>query len=165
MNEELLAAVTAKVLEKLSARTPEKPAFTETGKESCPKALLVGKEPLQDLGFHYVCAAPYEAVVIGSLTAGQLLSFGEEAVLDALLAGLPVYLYSPGLPTGSNKNRHLETELGAAVNRLRSWGVLLTDGNSRRRLVTAQEARRLKAQGERLPAGCILTPAARDILE
>ncbi len=167
MNEELLAAVTARVLEKLADR--QDTSLSPVAREQCPgerpRALLIGQEPLRDLGYDYVTAAPYEAVVIGSLSPGQLLFFREEKVLNALLAGLPVFLYAPGLPTGSSKNRLLETELGAAVNRLRSWGILLTDGNSRRRLVTAQEARRLKAQGVQLPAGCILTPAARDILE
>ena len=167
MNEKLLEALTAKVLEKLAEQhdPSRSPVLTHPGAGERPKALLVGKEPLQDLGYDYVTDSPYEAVVIGSLTAGQLLFFREEQVLCALLAGIPVYLYTPGLPTGSSKNRNLETELGAAVNRLRNWGVLLTDGNSRRRLITAQEARRLKAQGRQLPPGCILTPAARDILE
>ena len=61
------------------------------------RALLVGKEPM-GLGFAYVAEPPYEAVVIGSLTLGQLLHFSDERVLSALSEGKPVYLYSPGLP-------------------------------------------------------------------
>jgi len=40
----------------------------------------------------------------------------------------------------------------------------MLDGGGRKRLVTAQEAMRLKAQGLPLPQECILTPSARDIL-
>ena len=41
-------------------------------------ALLIGKEPAWPLGYRYVSEAPYEAVVIGSLTIGQLLHFSNE---------------------------------------------------------------------------------------
>lgn len=158
MNEELLEAVTAKVMEKLKSSSGAAPVC-------CPRALLLGTPPGRELGYQYVDQAPYEAVIIGSLTAGQLLCFREERVLEALLAGKPVYLYSPGLPMGGSKNRHLEAELTGALSRLRSWGILVTDGNTRRRLVTAQEARQLKQWGQHLPADCILTPSAKDILE
>ena len=36
------------------------------------RALLIGKEPGQELGYEYVQNAPFDAVVIGSLTLGQL---------------------------------------------------------------------------------------------
>ena len=39
------------------------------------KALLIGREPDMDLGYSYVAQPPYDAVVIGSLTLGQLLQF------------------------------------------------------------------------------------------
>ena len=39
------------------------------------KALLVGKEPGFSLGYTYDQTPPYDAVVIGSLTLGQMLSF------------------------------------------------------------------------------------------
>ena len=39
------------------------------------RALLIGKEPAADLGYAYVREAPYDVVVIGSLTLGQLLRF------------------------------------------------------------------------------------------
>ena len=38
-------------------------------------ALLIGRAPDLDLGYSYVTQDPYEAVVIGSLTLGQLLCF------------------------------------------------------------------------------------------
>ncbi len=165
MNEELLAAVTAKVWEKLSrtGAVPESQPDTPPAHHG-PRALLLGMEPAEDLGYSYVDKAPYEAVVMGSLTPGQLLCFREDRALEALLEGKPVYLYLPGVGRGSGKNRHLEAELVSALNRLKAWGVVMLDGSSRRRLVTAQEARRLKAQGLPLPPECILTPSARDIL-
>ena len=62
------------------------------------RALLIGKEPAGELGYSYVREEPYDAVVIGSLSLGQLLHFADEQVLSAIARGLPVYLYTPGLP-------------------------------------------------------------------
>lgn len=126
-------------------------------------ALLIGKEPLQSLGFSYVKEPPYDTVVIGSLTLGELLRFREERVLEALAQGKTVYLYTPGLPQ-SDKNRALSGSLAAAQRELKNWGVLFTDGG-RKRLVTAEEARALKVQGKRPGAGAVLTPLAKEILE
>ena len=53
------------------------------------RALLIGKEPAAELGYDYVMEAPYDAVVIGSLSLGSLLRFREEAVLEALARMLP----------------------------------------------------------------------------
>ena len=39
------------------------------------RALLIGKEPSGDLGCEYVTAEPYDLIVIGSLTLGELLQF------------------------------------------------------------------------------------------
>ena len=61
-------------------------------------ALLIGREPGQELGYCYVTEPPYEAVVIGSLSLGQLLRFREERVLEALAQGKQVLLYSPRYP-------------------------------------------------------------------
>lgn len=126
-------------------------------------ALLVGKEPGLDLGFQYVQEPPYDAVVIGSLTLGQLLCFREERVLTALAEGKPVYLYTPGLPEAP-KNRPLSGSLTAAQRQLKNWGVLFTDG-SRRHLVTAEEARILRHSGQSPGPGAVLTPLAREILQ
>ena len=51
------------------------------------KALLIGMEPPCSLGYTYVDAPPYEAVVIGSLSLCQMLSFSYEEALAALAAG------------------------------------------------------------------------------
>ena len=127
------------------------------------RALLIGKEPGEALGFQYVSGGDWDAVVIGSLTLGQLLRFREEAVLTALAEGKPVLLYAPGLPQ-SPRNRGLAGSLAAAQRELKNWGVVFTDGG-RKRLVTAQEARLLRSQGRSPAPGAVLTPLAKEIME
>ena len=125
------------------------------------RALLIGDAPGL-LEYEYVTAPPYEIIVIGSLSIGELLRFREERVLAALGEGKSVYLYTPGLP--QVKNRALAAALASAQRELKSWGVIFTDGG-RRRLVTAEEARQLLRMG-RLPGpGAVLTPLAKEILE
>ena len=126
------------------------------------KALLIGKEPPVDLGYAYG-ESDYDAVVIGSLTLGQLLKFREEAVLEALAQGKPVLLYTPGLPD-AGKNRALAAQLASGQRELKSWGVIFTDGG-RRRLVTAEEARQMRQSGKNPGPGAVLTPLAKEILE
>ena len=126
------------------------------------KALLIGTEPTACLGYCYVQAAPFDAVVIGSLSLSQLLRFREEAVLQALADGKPVFLYTPGLPE-SPKNRPLAGSLAAAQRELKNWGVIFTDGG-RKRLVTAEEARLLRSRGALPDPGAVLTPLAKEIL-
>ena len=126
-------------------------------------ALLIGREPGQELGYCYVSESPYEAVVIGSLSLGQLLRFREERVLEALAQGKQVLLYTPGLPQVP-RNRALAGSLASAQRELKNWGVLFTDGG-RKRLVTAEEARRLRQRGERPGFDAVLTPLAKEILE
>ncbi len=127
------------------------------------RALLIGDAPAMPLEFSYVREKPYEAVVIGSLSIGQLLRFDREEALDALATGMPVYLYTPGLPQVP-KNRALAASMATAQRELKNWGVLFTDG-SRRHLVTAEEARSLLRRGQRPSPGAVLTPLAKEILE
>ncbi len=127
------------------------------------RALLIGQEPAAALGYEYVREAPFEAVVIGSLTISQLLRFREESVLEALAEGKPVNLYTPGLPQ-SPRNRELGASLTAAQRELKNWGVLFTDGG-RKKLITAQEARLLRSAGQRPGPGAVLTPLAKEIME
>jgi len=126
------------------------------------RALLIGREPEVPLGMEYVQTGPYEAVVIGSLALGQLLRFREERVLEALEQGIPVYLYTPGLP--QSRHRALAGSLASAQRELKNWGVLFTDGG-RKRLVTAEEARALRRSGQRPAPGAVLTPLAKEIME
>ncbi len=126
------------------------------------RALLIGRRPaLPD--FEYVTEAPYDGVVIGSLSLSELLYFSHEPVLAALAEGKPVYLYTPGLPEAP-KNRALAGSLTAAQRELKNWGVLFTDGG-RKKLVTAEEARMLKMRGQRPGPGAVLTPLAKEIME
>lgn len=126
------------------------------------RALAVGAEP-EALPFAYVKEGHFDAVVIGSLTLGQLLRFDNERVLQALAQGKPVYLYTPGLPQAP-KNRALAASLSTAQRQLKSWGIVFTDG-SRRHLVTAEEATILRRQGRSPAPGAVLTPLAKEILE
>ena len=126
------------------------------------QALLIGKEPGTELGYQYVAQPPYDAVVIGSLTLSQLLRFREERVLEALAEGKAVYLYTPGLPEAP-RNRALAGSLTAAQRELKNWGVLFTDGG-RKKLITAEEARVLRASGQRPSPGAVLTPLAKEIM-
>lgn len=125
-------------------------------------ALLIGAEPACHLGYTYVQKPPYEGVVIGSLTLGELLCFREDAVLEALAEGKPVVLYTPGLPQA--KNRSLSASVASSRRQLKNWGVVFTDG-SPKRLITAKEAQRLRELGQMPGHGAMLTPLAREILE
>ena len=127
------------------------------------RALLIGKAPAVELGFTYTAEKPYDAVVIGSLSLGELLHFRQEQVLLALSQGKTVYLYTPGLPE-AEKNRALSASMAAARRELKNWGVLFTDG-MQKRLITAEEARLLKRQGKYPGPGAVLTPLAKEILE
>lgn len=126
-------------------------------------ALLVGREPGISLGYSYTAASPYDAVVIGSLTLGQLLHFDNEQVLSALAEGRQVLLYEPGLPQ-SPGNRALAAALAARRRELKNWGVVFTDGGQKK-LITAGEARLLRETGRKPGPGAVLTPLAREILE
>ena len=127
------------------------------------RALLIGNMPTAPLEFSYVQEKPYDAVVIGSLTLGQLIHFHQELVLEALAHGIPVYLFTPGLPS-IPKNRALATASATAQRELKNWGILFTDG-MRRHLITAEEARLLRRTGSSPAPGAVMTPLAKEILQ
>lgn len=127
------------------------------------RALLIGKVPDVPLDYEYVQQEPYDAVVIGSLTAAQLLRFSQEQVIEALAAGKTVLLYTPGLPAAP-KNKGLAASLSSAQRELKNWGVLFTDGGQKR-LITAEAARAMRRSGIRPGPGAVLTPLAKEILE
>ena len=126
------------------------------------RARLIGRCPPRDLGYSYG-EGPYDAVVIGSLTLGQLLCFQDEGVLEALAVGKPVILYVPGLPEVP-KNRALAASLASKRRELKNWGVIFVDG-TQKRLITATEAEVMRQSGKRPGPGAVLTPLAREILE
>ena len=127
------------------------------------RAYLLGKAPPLPLGYEYADTAPYDAVVIGSLTISQLLRFRDETVLSALAEGIPVFLYTPGLPQAP-KNRALAASLASAQRELKNWGIIFTDGGQKR-LITADEARAMRRTGRKPGPGAVMTPLAKEILE
>ena len=127
------------------------------------RALLIGKEPDASLPYTYVSEPPYDAVVIGSLPFSQALRLSDDRILQPLAEGKPVVLYTPGLPAAT-VNRALSAALAASRREMKAWGIVFTDG-AQRRLITAQEARAMKAAGKHPGAGAVLTPLAREILE
>ena len=82
--------------------------------------------------------------------------------MEALAQGKSVVLYTPGLPEAGN--RALAASLAAKRRELKNWGVVFTDG-AQKKLITAQEAKRMVSAGERPGAGAVLTPLAKEILE
>lgn len=155
MNEQLIEQVVAEVRRRQQ--------------EARPAALLVGRAPERDLGFHYVKEGDYAAVVIGSLSACALLHLPDETLTQALLLGKPVYLCPEGLEYrqfSRTANRALWSRLLAAERQLRQLGVRFlergaTGGSGK--LLTADEVRRRLREG--LPVEGRLTPLARDVLE
>ena len=125
--------------------------------------LLIGKEPPCPLGYAYVKSPPYDGVVIGSMTLGELMGFSDEAVLDALAQGKPVVLYEQGLPS-CKSNRGLAASVGAKKRELKNWGVVFTSGQEKR-VITATMARQMLSAGERPAPGAVLTPLAKELLE
>lgn len=127
------------------------------------RALLIGQEPDTILSSSYVTEAPYDGVVIGSLPLSQALRLSDDRILQALAEGKPVVLYTPGFPAAPG-NRALSAALAASRREMKTWGIVFTDG-AQRKLITAQEARAMKAAGRYPGAGAVLTPLAREILE
>lgn len=126
------------------------------------RALLIGNQPGHSLGYTYVDAPPYDGVVIGSLTLSQLLHFSEEAALTALAQGKQVILYEPGLPEAKG-SRGLSAALASKRRELKNWGIVFTDGQQRK-VITAQQAQKMRETGEFPGAGAVLTPLAKEIL-
>ncbi len=131
--------------------------------EGKKRALLIGKAPCIDHNYNYVNEKPYEAVVLGGLSAAQLLHMPDDAVCEALLEEIPVYLWRPQAWQDCKGARGLCRELMNAEQRLFRMGVLPMERTQK--LLTAQDARRMLRQGERPADGCRMTPLARDILE
>ena len=152
MNERLIEQVVAEVRRRQEERRPA--------------ALLLGRAPERDLGFHYVTQGEYTAVVIGSLSGCALLHLPDETLTQALLLGKPVYLCPEGLEYrqfSRTANRALWSRLLAAERQLKQLGVRFLERKPGEKLLTANEVRRLLREG--LPVEGRLTPLARDVLE
>ncbi len=128
-----------------------------------PRALLIGSAPIGYDKYNYVNEKPYEAVVLGELSPGELLHMPSDAVCCALLEDIPVYLSPQQIHHRAKTARALCRELYGAEQRLRLLGVRKLEEAGT--LVTADRARAMRRAGESPPPGCRLTPLARDILE
>lgn len=149
MNEELVDRIVAEVRRR----------------QKLPVALLIGDEPPVPLGWDYVTQGEFQAVVIGSMTAAEVLRFPCDACAEALLLGKPVYLYENGLKYRSyakTANRALWCRLLSAERQMKQVGVQFV-GERHERLLTAEEVRRRLRDGQ--PIEGRLTPLARDVLE
>ncbi len=130
-----------------------------------PAALLIGRQPEEDLGWHYVNGGEYAAVVIGSMSAGALLRFPDEVCSEALLHGKPVFVCESGLDYrkyAATANRAFWSRLLSAQRQMKQLGVQFV-GASASRLLTAEEVRRRLKNGQRIDGR--LTPLAKDVLE
>ena len=130
-------------------------------------ALLIGDPPENSLGFSYVEAAPYEAVVIGSLRVSRLLQFDYPEALRALLEGIPVYLWLPGLEhrqLGPENAPELYAACLSMERMLSQWGMHLISDRPKPPLITAKIAKNCRDRGTFPPAEARFTPLARDIL-
>ena len=153
MNEELISRVADAVWEKLSHASP-----------SLPRALCVGTVP-KDAPFLPVEEAPFDFVVICSLSPQELLQMPCDAVCRGLLMGKPVYLMEEGLeyrkyPTTTA--RALRGLLMGKERQLWELGVKKWGGGGKK-LITAKDV--LSLSRENLPKDAILTPLARDLWE
>ena len=152
MNEQMTEQIAREVLRRMETQRPN--------------ALLIGDMPQTDLGFRYDHGS-YSAVVIGSISMAKLLYFSYDKVYTALAEGKSVYLYEGGLPHRKTpvQNRLLHSRLLAAERNLKQLGIQFVGAAAQGKLISAAEARRLRASGLPLPPGCRLTPLAREILE
>lgn len=159
--EQLDEALIARVTEAVRARLSGSPATQ-------PRALLIGDKPGDTCGFALVDAAPYEAVVIGRVGATFWMTFSDERVLGALACGIPVYYDEAALPArqpGFGTNRPLAAHFAAQERLLRQFGARPLQKRPEGALLTAAQARTLRAQGLPAPPGARPTPLALDILE
>lgn len=134
-------------------------------RQKLPTALLLGDEPPMPLGWEYVTQGEFQAVVIGSMTACEVLHFPDEVSAEALLLGKPVFLYENGLKYRSfakTANRSFWCRILSAERQMKQLGVQFI-GAKHERLLTAEEVRRRLREGQ--PIEGRLTPLARDVLE
>ena len=134
-------------------------------RQNLPNALLIGSPPTHDLGWHYVTDGAYTAVMIGSMSAHEVLHFPDKHSLQALLEGKSVYIWEEGLQYRAfsrTSNRALWSRLLSAERQMKQLGVQFL-GVKQQKLLTAEEVRQRLRDGQ--PINGRLTPLARDILE
>lgn len=128
-----------------------------------PRALLIGREPDWSSPYQWVREAPYDAVVLGLLSPGELLQMPTDPVCQALLEEKPVYLWPRQPYRAFHTAKMLCRQLSAQELRLKQLGVEpLTEQG---RLLTASEVRRMQREGIPIPETSRMTPLAREIAE
>ncbi len=137
-------------------------AVMERMDQKKPRAFLIGEKPDYH-NYIYVNEKPYEEVVLGVLSPGELLHMPNDVVCNALLEGIPVWLWPHQRHHGNSRARLLCRELSAAEQHLKQLGVRVL--GQEKPLITAQTARLLRQTGQLPQAGSRLTPLAKDILE
>lgn len=122
-------------------------------------ALLIGREPGQELGYCYVTEPPYEAVVIGSLSLGQLLRFGRSGCWKLWRKASRCCCIPPDCP-GTPQPGAGRGALPLPGRELKNWGVLFTDGG-RKQACHRRGSQTAAAAGERPGFDAVLTPWQR----
>lgn len=131
--------------------------------EVYPRAFLIGKEPPLEFGFLYVDQAPFDAVVLGILSPGQLLQMPSDPVCSFLLNGKPVYYWPEQTFRHASHGKLLQRKLDQAEQMLRQLGVrFLTEPGP---LLTMEAISQIMERGEPIPVGCRLTNGAKEIWE
>ena len=128
-----------------------------------PRALLIGETPVNYHKYIYVNQMPYDAIVLGALSPGRLLHMPDETVCQALLDGLPVFLWHDQPHHTGNRCHPLRQALYEAERRLIRYGVQVIGQKSK--LITAETARQLVHNGQQPAVDSRMTPLAKDILE
>ena len=153
MDETLISRLADEVLRRMEQKPP------------LPRAYCIGTPP-NGAPFTPVAQAPYDMVVLCTLSPAELLSMPTDPVCRALLEGRPVYLMEEGLEHRqfpAANARMLMAELMAKERHLRTLGIRLWDKDHSRKLYTAQDVRQLGRQN--IPPHARLTPLARDFME
>jgi len=159
-----------------------------------PHALLIGAAPPVVLPWVYTDKPPYDVVLLGSMTARQVLQFPCDTCIQALLERKPVYVWEDGLSYRAfrhTSNQSLWSRLLSAERQMEQLGVQflgqqqikqlgaarpgqqtkLPRGQLRGQEANRQQDRLITAQEARQlleqgqPVIGRLTPLARDIVE
>lgn len=182
--EDLIQAVTDRLLEKLTVETASKESekVYVFGSEDC-------KRQIQNLGFEVVEDAQQgKVLVIESLADAAVFRLAnlcplttlEEWILQALQQGKAVFVLG-AMPTVQGSTKALRTSIGNANQTVCSFGLRFTDveglkeflqrkevtpKNGKRRLLTEEKAQSLGLlPGDHLDAkNWLITPLARDFL-
>lgn len=128
-----------------------------------PRARLIGRMPPVEFAVEFVFHEPFDLLILGILSPGELLSMPTDPVCRALLDGTSVYLWKEQPYRAAKHAGVLRRELAAAEERLERLGVCpIGTGTG---WMTAAAARSAVDLGIHTYAGTRMTELARSILE